>query len=62
MAVPKKKTSKARRDMRRANHDKVTPPNLAICSRCGEPKMPHRVCTSCGYYKNREVIFVKQAD
>ena len=47
---------------RRANHDKVSAPNLALCSRCGEAKLPHRVCPSCGYYKNREIVFMKQAD
>lgn len=58
MPVPKKRTSRARRDRRRANHDKLAAPNLGRCSRCGEVKQPHRVCGSCGYYKNREVISV----
>jgi large subunit ribosomal protein L32 len=61
MAVPKKKTSKMKQRQRRANHDKVSAPNLSQCSRCGEPKLPHRVCPSCGYYKNREIVFMKQA-
>jgi large subunit ribosomal protein L32 len=42
--------------MRRANHDKVTAPNLAPCPNCGEPVVSHRACSSCGHYKGREVI------
>ena len=35
MAVPKKKTSKARRDRRRANHDKISQPAISACVECG---------------------------
>ncbi|GMQ56918.1 50S ribosomal protein L32 [Vallitalea sediminicola] len=55
MAVPKRKSSQARRDKRRANW-KLTAPNLVKCSKCGELIMPHRVCKSCGTYKNKVVI------
>ena len=41
---PKNKSSKARRDKRRANW-KMSAPNLVKCSKCGELMMPHRVCT-----------------
>lgn len=54
MAVPKKKTSKSKRDMRRA-HDSLTAPGLSVCPQCKEPKQPHRVCLSCGTYKGKEV-------
>ncbi|MFT7621854.1 MAG: large subunit ribosomal protein L32 [Myxococcota bacterium] len=60
MPVPKKRTSRSRRDRRRANHDRVDSPNLSTCSRCQAFKMPHRVCGACGYYKNREVIVVPE--
>jgi len=61
MAVPKKKTSKSRKNMRRA-HDFLTTPSLSICPQCKSPKMPHRVCPSCGTYKGKEVAgVVKQA-
>ncbi len=56
MAVPKRKKSKSRRDMRRAHHDKVEKPNFGKCPQCNEPKLPHRVCLSCGYYNGQEVI------
>lgn len=55
MAVPKKKTSKSKRDMRRA-HDALTAPGISTCPQCREPKQPHRVCPSCGTYKGKEVI------
>jgi large subunit ribosomal protein L32 len=44
--------------MRRANHDKVTAPNLVACSNCGEPSLPHRACASCGHYKGRAITTV----
>lgn len=58
MAVPKRKTSKARRDKRRANW-KLTVPGMVVCPSCGELKLPHRVCKACGSYKGKEVISVE---
>jgi large subunit ribosomal protein L32 len=55
MAVPKKKTSKSRKNMRRA-HDFLTPPAAAVCPQCKAPKLPHRACPSCGTYKGKEVL------
>ncbi len=55
MAVPKRKTSRSRRGKRRA-HQGLTPPNVVLCPRCKSPKLPHRVCPSCGYYKNKAFI------
>lgn len=60
MAVPKKKTSKSRKNMRRA-HDFLTPVSTSVCPNCKSPKLPHRVCTSCGTYKGKEVISVSDA-
>ncbi len=62
MAVPKKKTSRARRDRRRANHDKVTPPNLTTCPTCGEPRPTHTACWSCGTFKDRQVLDVEEEE
>ena len=55
MAVPKRKTSKARRDKRRA-HDALNTPATSVCPQCGAPKAPHRVCGSCGTYKGRTIL------
>src|SRR5438067_1864033 len=54
MAVPKKKTSPSRRNMRRS-HDALRSPAYAECPNCGELKRPHHLCTACGYYDGREV-------
>lgn len=58
MAVPKKKTSKARKRKRRTHQAAHTPATQA-CPRCGDPKLPHRVCPTCGYYRDTEVIQVE---
>ena len=56
MAVPKSKHSKARRDSRRSSHWKLDTPNIVKCPKCGEMRLPHRVCKACGTYNGREVI------
>ncbi len=56
MAVPKRKTSKARRDKRRSAVWKLEAPALSKCPNCGEYKLAHRVCKNCGVYNGREVI------
>jgi large subunit ribosomal protein L32 len=55
MAVPKGKTSRAKRDKRRA-HDAIPVPGRSLCPQCQTPKAPHRVCPVCGTYRGREVI------
>ncbi len=55
MAVPKQRQSHARTNKRRSQH-KISAPALAVCPRCGEPRIPHRVCGSCGTYAGREVV------
>ncbi len=60
MAVPKKRTSARRRDMR-ASHHALTPTHAILCPNCGEPVLRHRVCASCGQYRGRKVFEVAQA-
>lgn len=55
MALPKRKKSKSRRDKRRT-HQKLTAPNVTACPQCGDPKLPHHICPSCGTYKGRSLI------
>ncbi|HLR21382.1 MAG TPA: 50S ribosomal protein L32 [Tissierellaceae bacterium] len=59
MAVPKRRTSKAKKNSRRASAYKLNKATVSECPQCHEPKLPHRVCRSCGYYKNREVVNVE---
>jgi large subunit ribosomal protein L32 len=59
MAVPKNKTSKQRRRLRRSNVWRLDTPNLTPCPKCGEFKLQHRVCKACGTYDGREVIVKK---
>jgi len=59
MAVPKKRTSKQRKRKRRT-HYKAEAVSTQSCPRCGDPKLPHRVCPTCGYYRNEAVIDVDQ--
>ena len=55
MALPKRRHSHARTRKRRA-HDALTKPTIATCAECGEPKLPHRLCSGCGSYKGRTVV------
>ncbi len=53
MPNPVKRHSKTRRNTRRA-HDFLTPDNLSVCPQCNQPKLPHRVCPTCGIYRGRD--------
>lgn len=61
MAVPKRKTSRQRRDKRRASTWKLIAPGVVKCPNCGEFCMPHRACKSCGQYKGRVVVNVEES-
>ncbi|MBA5850500.1 50S ribosomal protein L32 [Clostridium sp. cel8] len=58
MTSPARKSSKARRDARRAQTFKVSLPGIVECPQCHEMKLAHRVCKNCGYYDGKEVISV----
>ncbi len=55
MAVPKRKTSKARKNTRRSTI-KASSPTIVTCPQCHEPKRAHAVCEECGYYRDKEVV------
>jgi large subunit ribosomal protein L32 len=55
MPVPKFKTSKSKRDMRRSHHA-LKAPGQSICPNCSEMKHPHTVCEGCGYYKGVQIF------
>ena len=58
MALPKRKTAKARKGKRRS-HLGISAPALVNCPQCHSPKLPHHVCPTCGSYGGREVIEIK---
>lgn len=58
-AVPFRRTSKTKKRMRRT-HLKKEVGAISTCSKCGAAIRPHRACTKCGNYKNKEVIKVEE--
>lgn len=59
MAVPKKKVSKSRGAMRRANQA-LPRKQLGRCVQCEQAVIPHTVCIKCGFYKNAVVMPVRE--
>lgn len=57
---PKRKHSKGRRDRRRSQ-DALTATPVVACANCGEKRLAHTVCPSCGFYDGREVVAKKPA-
>jgi large subunit ribosomal protein L32 len=58
MAVPKRKTSKSRKRLRRGHHNAEGIPAQA-CPRCSSPRLSHRICPSCGYYGGKKRLEVE---
>lgn len=56
MANPKKKHTRMRRNMRRAENWKIAPLNLSKCSNCGGKSLSHQVCPECGFYKGELIV------
>jgi large subunit ribosomal protein L32 len=56
VAVPKQKTSKSRRDKRRSHLALTVNHAIEACTQCGEPKLMHRACGKCGYFRGRSVL------
>jgi large subunit ribosomal protein L32 len=61
MAVPKKKTSKSRRDQRRSHHA-LSKINVVIDKETGEYRLPHRMDSSNNTYNGRTVLVSKTQD
>lgn len=55
MAQPKRKTSKMKKRQRKAP-SRFAGVQVAECTNCGAPILPHRVCGECGYYGGKEVV------
>lgn len=59
MAVPKRRTSKTRRDKRRASSYRLKTYSTIKCPNCGEQMLPHHVCSYCGFYDGKQAVFVE---
>ena len=59
MAVPARRTGKARKNKRRSSVWKMDGPSLQKCPQCGDYKESHKLCNNCGYYNGRKVIEVE---
>ena len=55
---PKGKVSRSRSKMKTASAYKIPSITLGACSKCGEPKVPHRACKACGSYKKQSVMAI----
>ena len=55
MAVPKRKTSVSKRNMRRS-HDSLTRLNIVEDKDSGEPRLSHRIDKSTGMYNGRQIL------
>ncbi len=58
MAVPKRKTTKSKRNMRRSHHA-LAPVNIITDSTTGEYKLPHHISLTDGFYKGKQVVAQK---
>ena len=61
MAVPKRKTSPSKRNMRRS-HNSIKDINIIIDKESGEPRISHRLDKSTGVYKGRQVLKTKSKE
>jgi len=59
MAVPKRKTSKSKRDKRRSHH-RIKNVNIIEDKKSGEFRLPHHVDLKTGFYKGRQVFDPKK--
>jgi large subunit ribosomal protein L32 len=48
--LPVARTSKSRKGMRRAHHA-LTAVGYHSCPKCGHDRLPHRMCSRCGYVR-----------
>jgi len=59
MAVPKRKTSKSRRNMRRS-HLRLSPINVVEDKKSGEFRLPHHIDLKTGIYNGKQILNPKK--
>ena len=60
MAVPKRKTSKSKRDMRRSHHS-LKSINIIEDKESGEARLSHKLDLSTGMYNGKQIISKKES-
>tara|TARA_B100001769_G_C22062173_1_gene571335 strand:+ start:316 stop:516 length:201 start_codon:yes stop_codon:yes gene_type:complete len=55
MAVPKRKTSSSKKNMRRS-HLSLKDVNVILDKESGEPRLSHKIDKSTGMYKGRQIL------
>ena len=58
MPVPKRKTSKSRRDQR-SSAKFIRAKSFVKCSNCEHTITSHQICEQCGFYKGRKIMVTK---
>ncbi len=58
MAVPKRKTSVSKRNMRRSHHS-LENINIVLDKDSGEPRLSHQMDKSTGMYRGRKILKTK---
>ena len=59
MAVPKRKTSKSRRDKRRSHH-RISSVNILEDNKSGEFRLSHHVDLKTGVYNGKQILDPKK--
>ncbi|MFK5921943.1 MAG: 50S ribosomal protein L32 [Verrucomicrobiota bacterium] len=57
MAVPKRRTSKMKKRLRRSGQ-RWRMAKLKTCPECDSAVRSHTACPSCGYYRDRQVLTI----
>jgi len=60
MAVPKRKTSKSKKNLRRS-HDSIQLINIIVDNNSGEPRLSHNIDLSTGIYNGKQIIKKKES-
>ncbi|MBN1815795.1 MAG: 50S ribosomal protein L32 [Sedimentisphaerales bacterium] len=57
--LPVKKISRSRTRSRRS-HQRLGATNYSFCKQCGNSKLPHAACDSCGYVNSKITLKLGQ--
>ena len=55
MAVPKRKTTKSKRNQRRSHH-RISPVNIVEDKKSGEHRLSHHIDLKTGFYNGKKII------